>query len=181
VSQPALELPFAPGERWAVTGGPHTTWSAGTPRGALDLSPVINLPPCAPSPAWVTASAGGIVTRSARNLTAVDLDGDGFEGTGWVILYLHLADDGRVQVGTKVKSGDPLGHPSCEGGRATGTHVHMARKYNGEWLPAGPPLPLVLSGWEAIPGEKEYEGKLVKGGQTVTASPVGPRTSVITR
>ena len=66
----------------------------------------------------------------------LDLDGDGDERTGWNIFYLHLASDGRAQVGDQLKQGDPVGHPSCEGGTSTGTHVHIARKYNGEWLPA---------------------------------------------
>jgi hypothetical protein len=36
-----------------------------------------------------------------------------------------------------VKTGDRIGHPSCEGGAANATHVHIARRYNGEWIPAG--------------------------------------------
>ena len=58
---------------------------------------------------------------------------------------------------------------------------HIARKYNGEWLPAAGPLPFVLSGWQVVGGTKIYEGSLVKGDKEVVASPVGPQTSIIVR
>ena len=63
----------------------------------------------------------------------------------------------------------PVGHPSCEGGRATGAHVHIARKYNGEWIGIDRAFPFVLSGWQVIPGENSYQGKLVQNDQIVTA------------
>ena len=112
---------------------------------------------------------------------ALDLDGDGNEQTGWVILYMHLADKDRVTAGEWVQLNDRLGHPSCEGGTSTGTHMHIARKYNGEWIAADGPLPFVLSGWVAHAWEKNYYGELTKGTQVVVASPVGPQTSIIVR
>ena len=54
--------------------------------------------------------------------------------------------------------GDHIGHPSCEGGRAVGTHLHIARKYNGEWVGAGGALPFVLSGWTTHEGETSTHG-----------------------
>ena len=179
--QPELILPFAPGERWSLTGGPHLSWKTGSPRGAVDLAPVTGEKTCAVSRAWVTAPADGVVTRSLRNVVAVDLDGDGFEQTGWVIVFLHIADHERILAGTPVRLDDRLGHPSCEGGISTGTHVHIARKFNGEWLMADGPLPFVLSGWQVYAGEKNYQGELRQGAQVVVASPVGPRTSILTR
>jgi murein DD-endopeptidase MepM/ murein hydrolase activator NlpD len=86
-----------------------------------------------------------------------------------VLIYLHVSDRGRVQVGDFVEQGDLLGHPSCEGGIATGTHVHLARKYNGEWILADGPLPFTLSGWVARAGVAPYQGALVNGDQTVLA------------
>ncbi|HEX7976476.1 MAG TPA: hypothetical protein VF498_18845 [Anaerolineales bacterium] len=112
----------------------------------------------------------------------IDLDGDGREQTGWVLLYLHVAEADRVAMGTRVNTDDPIGHPSCEGGqRPTGTHVHLARKYNGEWIAADGPLPFLLSGWQAHAGPKPYQGALTKGDQTVTANPGGRQTSIIVR
>ncbi len=181
ISQPVLELPFAPGERWSLTAGPHPSWKTGSPPGALDLAPVTGEKQCAVSRAWVQASAAGLVVRSERNVVAIDLDGDGHEQTGWVIIYLHVADQERISTGRRVKTDDPLGHPSCEGGTSTGTHVHIARKYNGEWIAADGPLPFVMSGWEAFAGQKVYLGGLKKGDRQVVASPVGPSTSIIMR
>jgi hypothetical protein len=121
------------------------------------------------------------VVRSGYNVVVLDLDGDGFEQTGWTVLYLHLADEGRVPAGARVEVDERLGHPSCERGKSTGTHVHIARKYNGEWIAADGPLPFVLSGWEVEMGERNYEGKLVKGDQVVAANPLGTQTTIIVR
>ncbi|MHC1784627.1 MAG: hypothetical protein AB9891_18045 [Anaerolineaceae bacterium] len=100
----------------------------------------------------------------------VDLDGDGFEQTGWAILYMHIATKDRVPVGTWVNVNDKLGHPSCEGGQSTGTHVHFARKYNGEWILADGPMPMNLSGWVAHAGEQPYLGQFTKGDKTAVAN-----------
>jgi hypothetical protein len=181
LAQPSLELPFLPGERWSFTGGPHYAWTTGTPLGALDFSPVTGEPPCTTSSAWVTASAPGQVVRSSRNVLVLDLDGDGYEQTGWTLVYLHLAEEERLPTGTRVEQDDRLGHPSCERGKSTGTHVHLVRKYNGEWLAADGPLPFVLSGWQVQAGDRSYAGYLVKGEQRVTASPGGSSGSVIER
>jgi hypothetical protein len=80
-----------------------------------------------------------------------------------------------------VEQGDLLGHPSCEGGTATGTHVHFARKYNGEWILADGPIPFELSGWVAQGGAKPYQGALVKDGQTVLACPCASYVTYISR
>ena len=181
LAQPTLELPFLPGENWSLTAGAHMAWNSGTPRGALDFSPITGGLPCEMSPAWVTASASGLVVRSAYNAVALDLDGDGSEQTGWVLVYMHLADEGRIQSGAWAALDDPLGHPSCEGGRATGKHVHIARKYNGEWLAADGPVPFILSGWRAYAGVGNYLGTLVKDGQVVTSNPGGEQGSTIRR
>jgi hypothetical protein len=179
--QPTLELPFATGELWSLTAGPHIAWRTGTPRGALDFAPITGEPPCAVSTAWVTASATGLVLRIERGTVVLDLDGDGLEQTGWVLVYMHLAEQDRVSAGTWVETNTRLGHPSCEGGKATGTHVHLARKYNGEWLAADGPLPLILSGWKAHASELPYEGTLEKDGRVVSARPDGSSGSTIVR
>ena len=92
----------------------------------------------------------------------LDLDGDGDERTGWNVFYLHVGSDGRVPLGAVLKQGDRIGHPSCEGGEATGTHVHIARKYNGEWMPAegigSGILAFNLEGWTAHTGSEPLPG-----------------------
>ena len=167
LAQPALTLPFQPGATWALTSGPHITWQISTPRGAIDFAPRDDLPGCIVSNIYATASAPGLVVRSSRGAVAVDLDGDGNEGTGWVIIYMHLARDGRVANGTWVDTDDPLGYPSCEGGYSTGTHLHITRKYNGEWIGAGESVPFVMDGWLALAGQGAYAGWLVRDGETV--------------
>jgi hypothetical protein len=111
----------------------------------------------------------------------VDLDGDGYEQTGWAILYMHIASKDRVPAGTWLATDDKIGHPSCEGGVSNGTHVHIARKYNGEWVLAEGPLPFVLSGWQAYAGNAPYLGYMTRGDQVVTASVVGSFESCIIR
>lgn len=179
--QPELTLPFAVGEYWSLTGGPHLTWQTGTPRGAVDFAPVTGEAACAVSFRWATAAAPGVVVRSDRGVVALDLDGDGDEGTGWVLIYQHMAAEERAAVGAWLAQDAPVGHPSCEGGQASGTHVHLARKFNGEWVGVGEPLPLVLSGWQAVAGEGRYEGMLVQGENVVNASPNGVSGSGIVR
>ena len=181
LAQPELELPFAAGEGWSLTAGPHPAWTAGTLRGALDLSPITAEGPCAVSFRWVIASAPGVIARAEANAVALDLDGDGRESTGWVLFYYHLADEGMIAAGARVSAGDRLGHPSCQGGRSTGKHVHVARKYNGEWLAADGPVPFVLSGWRAVADERNYYGSLVRGDERVTSDSSGQQGSTIWR
>jgi len=127
------------------------------------------------------ASAPGVVVRSAYGLVMLDLDGDGHEQTGWDLLYMHVARKDQVQLGTWLNAGDHIGHPSCAGGVATGTNLHIARKYNGEWVGAGGPLPFVLSGWTAHAGAEQYQGTLTKGSQVVIANQTSPFESDILR
>jgi murein DD-endopeptidase MepM/ murein hydrolase activator NlpD len=123
--------------------------------------------------------ADGVVARSEPGDVLLDLDGDGHEETGWVILYLHISSIDRIPAGKQVKTGDPIGHPSCEGGEATGTHTHVARKYNGEWILADGPIPFNLEGWVAHNGSEPYLGTFTRFSQTVTASDVSEIQSVI--
>ena len=162
--QPPLTLPFGPGETWFFTGGPHLAWDAGTPYGALDFAPPGNNQCGTESDAWVTAVAAGVVTRTGDGEVILDLDGDGNEGTGWVILYMHIETRDRVKPGVILHAGDRIGHPSCEGGEATGIHVHIARKFNGEWISALGPLPFNLSGWVSAGTGEEYVGTLTRNG-----------------
>ena len=118
---------------------------------------------------WIAAPAPGVISRSEEATVILDLDGDGDDRTGWSLFFFHVAAQDRVVVGKSVEQGDLLGHPSCEGGRSTGTHFHLARRYNGEWLPAGGPIPFVLDGWVAREGSEPYQGTLTKGSKVVPA------------
>lgn len=180
LQQPELALPFALGKTWTYTGGPHAVWGNGAPLAAIDFAPPAAIGGCATSDEYVVAVADGQIVRSEPAVVLLDLDGDGDERTGWVILYLHLGVNDQIQPGMLVKTGDPIGHPSCEGGSATGTHVHIARKYNGEWVSASGPLAFDLEGWVADKGSEEYLGTLKKHGRTVDACTCSDPASQIT-
>jgi LasA protease len=180
LSQPEMILPFLIGQLWSYTGGPHGAWERDGSRAAIDFAPGSTESGCVPSNAWIVAAAPGLIVRASHGAIVEDLDGDGNEQTGWNILYLHV-DDPRVETGDWVETSDLLGHPSCEGGIATGTHVHIARKYNGEWISADGPLPFRLSNWIVHAGSAPYYGTMTKGSDTVTSSIYGESESRIIR
>ncbi|MCQ3939144.1 MAG: hypothetical protein DPW18_19175 [Chloroflexi bacterium] len=173
--QPELSLPFPSDQTWSFTGGPHTGWGTGEPFAALDFAPPSEKSGCASAETdnYATAIADGLVVRSSVDGVALDLDRDGNERTGWVIFYLHLATRERAPLGADLKAGDKIGYPSCEGGRSTGTHVHIARKYNGEWIVADSVIPFTLSGWMAHNGSGAYLGTMTRGGSVVIACECG--------
>ncbi len=181
VSQPALILPFLRNQVWAFTGGPHGAWEREGSYAALDFAPAATESGCVKSEHWVLASAPGLVVRSGRGVIVIDLDGDGAEQTGWALVYLHLATENRISEGTWVTTGDFLGYPSCEGGYATGTHLHLARKYNGEWIAADGPLPFNLGGWIAEAGSRAYLGSLTRDDQVIEANELAPFSTRIIR
>jgi LasA protease len=181
LEQPHLILPFRIGQLWSYSGGPHGAWEHEGARAALDFAPGSVESGCVESDAPVLAAAPGLVVRSSPGVVVLDLDGDGHEQTGWVLLYLHISSKKRITEGEWVDTGDFLGHPSCEGGFSTGTHVHIARKYNGEWIPADGPIPFTLGGWTAKAGELPYQGWLIRGDEIRKASVYGEATSNVIR
>jgi LasA protease len=169
LTQPVMQLPFEVGADWAFTGGPHGGWGDGSAWAALDFAPPGDALGCVQSDAWVVASADGLILRAEEGAVVQDLDGDGFEQTGWTILYMHIETRDRVQPGTYLRAGERIGHPSCEGGFSNGTHVHIARRYNGEWIPADQAIPLVLDNWVSVGAGIEYDGYLQKNGISIEA------------
>lgn len=165
LQQPAFALPWALGQTWYLTGGPHSAWSVGTPWSSIDFASA-STQGCAELSDWVTAIAAGPVVRSELGEVVQSLDAARDERVGWSVMYLHIAARDRAQAGAQLRVGDRIGHPSCEGGASSGAHLHIARKYNGEWLNAAGPIPFVMDGWTAFEGPSEYAGGLRKGGLT---------------
>lgn len=177
LTQPTLIFPFAKGETWYFTGGPHGGYNTGSAWAAIDFAPPA--PPddilnregyCYVSPFWATAVASGVIARSGNGYVVLDLDNDGNEHTGWTIVYLHMSSRDIIATGTKVNTGDRLAHPSCEGGFSTATHLHFARRYNGEWIPVDcqdctPDLiapQMVLNNWQVfLDSGAEYQGYMI--------------------
>jgi LasA protease len=174
LEQPPMQLPFEPGVNWAFTGGPHGGWGDGSAWAAIDFAPGSKGLGCVESDLWVVAAADGLIVRADAGRVIEDLDGDGNEGTGWSILYMHIEGRDRVEAGTQVKAGDRIGHPSCTGGYSTGTHFHLARRYNGEWIPAdlstsSGGVPFNLDGWISSGNGTEYDGYLTRDGESIEA------------
>ncbi len=179
LEQPSMTLPFMPEKAWSYTGAPHPVWGEEQPWAAVDFAPPSDESGCFPSAEWVTAVADGVLSRTEPGLAILDLDGDGDERTGWVVLYLHLAFEEASKQGRVVKAGDVIGHPSCERGKATGTHVHIARKYNGQWVPADSYLPFNMEGWIPHSIGTAYKGTLTRNDKVITASSSGGNHTTI--
>jgi murein DD-endopeptidase MepM/ murein hydrolase activator NlpD len=174
LEQPIMQLPFEPNVDWAFTGGPHGGWGDGSAWAALDFAPGRKGLGCVQSDDWVVAVADGLISRADQGRVIQDLDNDGNEGTGWIVLYMHIEGRDRVQEGTFLKAGDRIGHPSCVGGYSTGTHFHLARRYNGEWISAdqaqtGYGMPFDLDGWISRGDGIVYNGYLERDGESVEA------------
>ena len=172
LKQPELTLPFPRGDPWRFTGGFHGGWGNGSAWSAIDFAPPDDAEAswCYTSNFPTTAVARGLVARLGDGVVVLDLDEDGDEGSGWTILYLHVSPHEALRQGQIVEAGNILGYVSCAGGFSTATHLHIARRYNGEWLPAdcnrcpagaGAP-PFVMSGWKVVGlGSQLYQGFLV--------------------
>lgn len=169
LTQPAMQLPIEPGTTWSYTGGPHGGWDTGSGWAALDFAPPGEPAGCVTSDAWVVAVTDGLIVRTGDGAVIQDLDNDGYEQTGWNVFYMHIEARDRIPPGTYVYAGERIGHPSCEGGFSNGTHVHLARKYNGEWISADGNLPFNLDGWISSGNGNEYDGYLTRGAATLEA------------
>ena len=181
LTQPAMALPYSQNEGWFFTSGPHSGWGTGAAWAALDFAPDEEGWGCYETTSWVTAVADGPVVRVGDGIVVQDLDGDGEEGTGWTVLYMHIADDNKAALGTELQTGDPIGHASCAGGPATGSHLHLARRYNGEWIPADQDIPFTLSGWVSAGAGVEYDGMLTQGGTAIEAAGFPTDENIVTR
>jgi len=171
LTQPELFLPLAEGDVWLLTSGPHWAWGTGSALAALDFAPPGEEDDygCYSSDAAVLAATDGLVVRSEGSAVVIDLDGDGYEQTGWTLNYFHIAEANRIPMGTRVATGDVIGISSCEGGVTNGTHFHIARRYNGVWIEAGGEIPFNLGGWVAESYGTVYDGSLTREGVTVEA------------
>lgn len=168
LTQPSLSLPWQAGEGFYFTSGPHPAFVDGSAWAAVDFGPPDVLGSCFYSNEPVTAAADAVVVGARQGEIYLDLDNDGQIQTGWVLFYLHVAldIDTPIQVGQQLRQGEIVGYASCEGGLSNSSHVHFARRYNGEWMDAGGPVPMILSGWVVQPNLVSYQGTIKKGSQT---------------
>jgi murein DD-endopeptidase MepM/ murein hydrolase activator NlpD len=156
---PSLQLPWRGSTPWYFTGGPHSfDGSERLPMSGVDFQPegYAGCHPPVARPYPVTAVAGGQVVGYLEWWVKVDHDDDGDALSGWQTVYGHLAQ--RVPAGQAVRSGQPLGYPSCYGGFASGVHVHFGVKFENVWQPI---TAFSLAGWHFSSDGEEYEGWMV--------------------
>lgn len=165
LTQPPMSLPWKSGQGFYYTSGPHGGYVDGSAWAAIDFGPPDVLAACFYSNEPSTAVADGVIVSAHQGEVYLDTDGDGNIQTGWVLLYLHVAldIDTPVQAGQRVKEGDVIGYASCEGGLSNSSHLHLARRYNGEWMAAGGPVPMDLGGWVVQPNLVPYQGNIANG------------------
>ncbi len=169
LTQPPMQLPFRDGDLWYFTGGPHGGWGDGSAWAAIDFGPPGEPTGCLPNDALEVAVADGEVVYSRDGTVVQDIDGDGVWQTGWSVLYLHVEQRDRAAEGAVLTAGDIIGHPSCEGGVSRAAHLHLARRYNGEWIPADGSVPFNLDGWISEGEGVEYNGYLRQNNRVVEA------------
>ncbi|MGH2620008.1 MAG: LysM peptidoglycan-binding domain-containing protein [Anaerolineales bacterium] len=170
VSQPSMSLPFAPDHPWLFTGGPHGAWGPESGWAAVDFAPKWDRDRRT-SDNEVIAVADSVVARIDPGVVVLDLDGDGHEATGWAVMYLHVIPSEGIGVGSVLAQGELVGYASEVGGVTHGLHLHIARKYNGEWISADGPLPMELGGWRVRAGAEPYQGVLFREGCELLACP----------
>jgi hypothetical protein len=196
VAMPGWRLPWSPSEQWFLTAGPHA-WNPkaapGTPDAlpsALDFAPPDHgpswpegdCPPSQQSALWLYPIAAGRVVQGKP----WDVDGDPYveidHYDGRHSVYLHVADPPpEVDIGKEVLIGTTIGHPSCRnvsGGSATGAHVHLGFKLDGEWTDIRGRI--TLCGYRVLPpGEGpagavlERNGKYKYAGSLISCVGVG--------
>jgi hypothetical protein len=169
-TQPPMQLPIEAGAPWSFTGGPHGGWDSGSAWAALDFAP--------PGEACGMCIQRGVGRCSLRmDSSCAQRMGRSFKtwimmatnkpaGLSFTCTSKHAT---AFRLNTYVYAGEHIGHPSCEGGFSNGTHVHLARRYNGEWIPADGNLPFNLEGWISSGNGVEYDGSLTRGDTVVEA------------
>lgn len=145
-------LPWAAGQTWTMTGGPHTDSGVGDKRpwSAIDLA-------YAPGVGVIRAAESGVVWRSASCPNFIRIDHSGGYRTG----YYHVVNE-RVTNGQTVIRGDALASEGMGigcGGYTTGPHVHFSMRYYDARINIGG---TELGGWEVQDGGSPYNGCMLR-------------------
>jgi LasA protease len=151
-------LPWAPGQRWKLSGGPHKWNRDSPPWSALDFAP-------GEGDGRVLAARDGLIYRPCGNTTYVLIK----HADGWQTDYYHLTNIPYYQEGTWIESGRYLGNTSTAvecGGSASGAHVHFNIRYQGQHVAWDGRR---IGGWTIIPGDQPYAGCAERNGEQVCA------------
>ena len=145
-------LPWAAGQTWTMTGGPHPDSGMGDKRpwSAIDIA-------YGPSVGVVRAAESGVVWRSSDCPNFIRVDHGGGYRTG----YYHVVNE-RVSNGQTVIRGDALaseGMGTGCGGYTTGPHVHFSLRRDDIRIEIGG---TELGGWEVRDGGTPYNGCMLR-------------------
>lgn len=146
-----MRLPFAVGQSWYLTGGPHGWAGSDTPWSSVDLSG---------GDQRVLAARGGTAYTMCRGWIRVIHD------RGYATDYYHLWNSISVN-GAAVGEGAYLGDTGTDvtcGGSASGRHVHFALRQNSAYVPiAGHNF----GKWVVMGGGATYQGYALHGSAQV--------------
>jgi murein DD-endopeptidase MepM/ murein hydrolase activator NlpD len=167
-----FQFPFPLDATWTFSGA-HS-WSGGSSypdRSSMDFNTPWSNYPNAPYKNTVAAAAGDAVVRvpyTGRAPCWVEID----HGGGWKTHYYHLVNlgaSGPVGPMSRNQLIGGIGQEVCNGGFATGPHVHFALFYNGAPYDLDG---LKLSGWTVHEGPRDSNayntGYLERDGVTVS-------------
>lgn len=142
-----LGLPWAAGETWVLTGGPHSA-AGSAARSAIDF---------AGGSGNIRAARDGVAYTYASCPNFIRIA----HGGGWTTTYYHVANI-AVRNGQSVSRGTYLGRTSAQvgcGGSATGAHVHFALEVNSvPYAVHG----VDIGGWTVENGAAAYAGCMVR-------------------
>jgi LasA protease len=144
-----MRLPYAIGQAWSYTGGPHEM--SGSARSSIDL---------AGGDGRVLAAGDGLAYRMCQGWVRVVHD-RGF-ATDYYHLHGAISADGRP-----VGEGDYLGRIGTDvtcGGGATGPHVHFSLRRNGDYVDIER---YAFGKWVIRAGAQPYEGTAWHGSRRV--------------
>ena len=123
----------------------------------------------------VYACIGGTITRMEASQLVVSQIGMQ-ENQGWSLVYYGLSVKPGLKVGDKVEIGESIGHVDASAWNAS---FWLARKYNGEWVPAGAIIPFKLGGWKLALDDDSQSLVMLKPELTVYSQPYQDQTNLI--
>jgi LasA protease len=118
-----LRLPYAIGQTWTLTGGPHGWGGSEHPFSSIDLSGGDGI--------VRAAGAGTMYTMCADNSGAGAFPGGWrrvYHSNGYTTDYYHMRYLTSIGSGSSIGEGTALGNTGvnvCAGGHASGPHVHF--------------------------------------------------------
>lgn len=160
-----LDLKFPFNGVWYFTGGPHSDGLSNGTRYAVDFAseevyPCPGSDPLTGNPV-IASESGKVITvgdeKDPEHHSIVEIQDD----REYILGYMHLANI-SVELGEDVKTGTPLGDPSCEvppGVKTTEIHLQEYLKD-----PNGKPIPIdgvVFSGYTVAATQENYDGMLL--------------------